>query len=149
LNSPLPLQRAYGARQLGEVDAGTPLAVQALLIALEDANYLVRGAAAESLGRLGADQAAPALIEIMQDRAEDREDRARNAEALGRLEAKEAVEPLIAALDDIVWRVRYQAAVALGRIGDSAAREALANAAQYDPDASARKAAQEALKRLN
>ena len=148
LNSPDPLRRAYGARQLGQAAEGKQFAVQPLLAALHDGNHLVRSSAAESLGKLGDEQSTVPLIEILKDTQEDRDVRARAAEALGHLKATEAVEPLIAALDDIVWRVRYQAVIALGRIGDPAAKDALTNAAQYDPDPSARAAAQESLKRL-
>ena len=148
LNSSDPLRRAYGARQLGQAAEGKQFAVQTLLDVLRDGNHLVRSSAAESLGKLGDGQSTLPLIEILRDTEEDRDVRARAAEALGRLEAAEAVQPLIAALDDIVWRVRYQAVIALGRIGDPAAKDALSNAAQYDPDPSARAAAQEALKKI-
>jgi HEAT repeat protein len=148
LNSTDPLQRAHGVRQLGLAGDGQQYVIEALLDRLQDGNCLVRAAAAESLGQVGDEQSAGPLIEILRDKSEDREVRARAAEALGRLKSPAAVEPLISALDDIVWRVRYQAVIALGKIGDPAARDAVAKAAEYDPDRTARAAAQEALKSL-
>jgi HEAT repeat protein len=118
------------------------------LEALGDGNHLVRSRAAEALGKVGTDAAVDPLIAIMKQPQEDRDVRARTAEALGRLRAAQAVEPLSLALDDIVWRVRYQAVIALGLIADPAAQTALEDAVRYDPDFRVREAAQSALQQL-
>jgi HEAT repeat protein len=148
LNSPEPLKRAYGAALLAEVPERKDTILPVLLDVLQDGNHLVRSEAAESLGKLGSPEAVDPLIAIIRKPQEDRDVRARAAQALGRLQARQAVEPLVQALDDIVWRVRYQAVVALGRIGDPSARAALAEAARYDPDFGVRQVAQEALQQL-
>jgi HEAT repeat protein len=141
-------ERAYGAWLLGELREDRARAVPYLLAALQDGNFLVRSRAAESLGKLDDRQAAGPLIAVLRNPAEDREVRSAAAEALGRLQAPEAVEALIGALNDIAWHVRYQALVALGRIADPASREALEQAARYDPELSNRAVARESLERL-
>ena len=148
LNSPVPQTRAYGAFLLGELSEPEDAITGWLLEALQDGNHLVRSRAAEALGKIGDDAAIDPLIAIMKQPQADRDVRARTAEALGRLRAAQAVEPLATSLHDIVWRVRYQAVIALGLIADPAAKTALADAARYDPDFRVRKAAQSALQQL-
>jgi HEAT repeat protein len=148
LNSANPLSRAFGAALLGDMPQQADAVVPLLLQSLQDGNHLVRSRAAEALGRLEADAAIDPLIAILKQPQEDRDVRASAAEALGRLRATAAVDTLIGALDDIAWSVRYQAVVALGRIGNPAAESALTEAARYDPDFPVREAAQEALQQL-
>ncbi len=148
LNSPVPQTRAYGAFLLGELSEPEDAITGWLLEALQDGNHLVRSRAAEALGKIGDDAAIDPLIAIMKQPQADRDVRARTAEALGRLRAAQAVEPLATSLHDIVWRVRYQAVIALGLIADPAAKTALADAARYDPDFRVREAAQSALQQL-
>ncbi len=148
LNSPEPLTRAHGALLLGEMSQSDDAITMALLEALQDGNHLVRSRAAEALGKVGDNAAIDPLIAILEQPQEDRDVRTRTAEALGRLQATQAVEPLALALDDIVWRVRYQAVIALGRIADPVAATALADAVRYDPDFRVREAAQTALRQL-
>ena len=62
--------------------------------------------------------------------------RAMSAYELGRLQIKEAVGPLIEALRDPSYEVRWNAAVALGNIGDPRAIEPLRQALQQDTDVS-------------
>jgi HEAT repeat protein len=148
LNSANPLTRAQGAFLLGELAEPVDADTAWLLEALQDGNHLVRSRAAEALGKIGGAAAVGPLIAIMKKPQEDRDVRARAAEALGRLRSAEAVEPLTQALNDIVWRVRYQAVIALGLIADPAAETALVDAARYDPDFRVREAAQSALQQL-
>jgi HEAT repeat protein len=88
------------------------------------------------------------LIDVLKNQAEESEVRSSAAEALGQLKAANATAPLIAALNDSVWNVRYQAAVALGRIGDPSARDALAQAARYEPNSFVGTALRESLSKL-
>jgi HEAT repeat protein len=148
LNSPEPLTRAHGAFLLGEMPEPGDQITGWLLEALQDGNHLVRSRAAEALGKVGSEAAIAPLIAIMKQPQEDRDVLAQTAEALGCLRAAEAVEPLTLALDDIVWRVRYQSVIALGRIADPIAKTALADAVRYDPDFRVREAAQTALQQL-
>jgi HEAT repeat protein len=149
LNSADPLQRAYGVRLLGETQQSADSTVPHLLSALKDPSHLVRSRAAEALGKVGDNRAVMPLIDVLNDAAEDPDVLSRAAEALGRLRAGEAVEPLMDLLTNMVWYVRYQAVVALGRIGEPAARGALAQAIRYDPDFSVRAAARQSLQQLD
>jgi HEAT repeat protein len=146
LNSREPLTRAHAARQLGEQAEADETVITCLLAALQDENFMVRGAAAESLGTTGSDRAVAPLISRMRDRQEDREVRSRAAEALGRLGAAEAVDVLIAALNDTVWHIRLHAVQALAAIGDPVAVPSVELVARFDPDYSVRAAAEEALR---
>jgi HEAT repeat protein len=148
LNSADPLERACGTRLLGESDQSTDSALPLLLTALEDPNYLVRSRAAEALGNIGDDRAVRPLMDALKRGAEYPEVRSRAAEALGQLKATEAVEPLTESLTGMVWNVRYQAVIALGRIGDPAARDAVEQVVRYDPNFSVRAVAREALQEL-
>ena len=146
LNSLEPLTRAHAARQLGEQAKADEAVITCLLAALQDENFMVRGAAAESLGTTGSDRAVAPLINRMRDRQEDREVRSRVAEALGRLGAAEAVDVLIAALNDTVWHIRLHAVQALAAIGDPVVVPSVQLVARFDPDYSVRAAAEEALR---
>jgi HEAT repeat protein len=148
LKSADPLERAYGARLLGESQQNADSAVPHLLNALEDPSYLVRRRAAEALGKIGDDRAVKPLMDVLQRGTEYPEVRSRAVEALGQLKAAEAVEPLMESLTGMVWNVRYQAVIALGRIGDPAARDAVEQVVRYDPNFSVRAVARAALQKL-
>jgi HEAT repeat protein len=148
LNSPEPQQRAFAARQLAATQRPNDEVVDYLLVALRDGNALVREAAAESLGMVGATAAIDPLLEALQRGSEDRNVRSAAAEALGKLQASAATDPLCTALRDPVWNVRYAAAVALGRLGDPSARDALTNCVRYEANNFVRTAAQESLAQL-
>jgi HEAT repeat protein len=148
LNSPEPQQRAFAARQLAATQLPHDDVVDYLLLALRDGNALVREAAAQSLGTLGAKTAVGPLLEVLERGSEDRNVRSAAAEALGKLQAPSATDALCAALRDPVWNVRYAAAVALGRIGKPSARDALANCVRYEANNFVRSAAQESLAQL-
>jgi HEAT repeat protein len=64
----------------------------------------VRAAAAQALGNLEAEEAVPALIELLND--EDEEVRAGAAHALGRIGGREALARVAALVNDHHWRVR-------------------------------------------
>jgi HEAT repeat protein len=132
-NSAEPLGRAQALASLWNV-AEPQHATTCCLAALDDANYLVRLAAARLLGNSQNPAAVARLIELVSDRSEHDWVRSAAAESLGRTKATEATEPLITMLKDTVWNVRYQAAVALGRVGDPAAVEPLREAARYEPN---------------
>lgn len=119
LQSPDSKERLAAAAVLR--DTHDRIAVPALIAALDDDDYRVRISAAVSLGALGSEAAAPALIRQLKRPRE----RPVAAEALGRLKSRAAVEPLIELLDDRSWEVRHDARRALGEIGDPAAIPAL------------------------
>jgi HEAT repeat protein len=148
LNNPEPLERAYAARRLATTRLAAADVEDYLLLALADGNALVREAAAQSLGAIGTEQAVEPLLELLQRGSEDRIVRTAAAEALGKLRASAATTPLCAALRDPVWHVRYAAAVALGRIGDPSACEALAEIVRYEANQFVRSAAQESLAQM-
>lgn len=88
------------------------------------------------------------LIAILNNQAYDWITRSNAARALGDISAKEAVDPLIGALQDKEFVVRRHAAEALGKIGDEEAVNPLLRVSQSDSDAGVRKAADQALKRI-
>jgi HEAT repeat protein len=143
-----PSRRALAAARLGEVTDGREAAAACLLAALQDEHHLVRRRAAESLGRLAAEAAVIPLMRCLEDPAEDAGVRAAVAEALGALRAAAAVPQLLKALQDSGWAVRFEAARALGRIGDPAARELLERTVRYEAVAPVREAAAQALERI-
>ncbi|QDU94691.1 PVC-type heme-binding CxxCH protein [Lignipirellula cremea] len=71
----------------------------------------------------GRSQAAPVLIELLQD--SDEEVRAQAAKVAGDLRLEQAVEPLIGALADESLRVRYFAAQAIGKLSAKKAAPAV------------------------
>jgi len=148
-----------------------PLALEPLLTALHGSNPQEAERAAKALGRLGDRRAtAPLLAALKFGSHELRLAATRALETLPDLELEHllaaladtypyvkntageillnrgaaAVPGLLSALDNKEAEVRQRAAVLLGKIGDSRAREGLTAAAK-DEDADVRKAAQEAL----
>jgi HEAT repeat protein len=88
--------------------------------ALQDNAPIVRATAARALLAMPADEAARALIPLLQDKEEFV--RQETAYALGQTRSLSAVPPLVVALErDKRESVRGAAAVALGNIGDEAA----------------------------
>jgi HEAT repeat protein len=85
--------------------------------ALKDPSEIVRATAASAVLSLPADEAAAALLPLLQDKKEFVRQEA--AYALGRTRSRTAVEGLVVALErDKLPGVRGAAAVALGQIGD-------------------------------
>ncbi len=118
-------------------------------VLLEDREIEVRQAAAQGLAETRLPQAVPFLIEAMGDSFwwYEREDASGPLlEALEKFGAQ-AVGPLIGALTDSEGAVRRNAAVLLGRIGDTRAVEAL-GMTLYDMHYEVGKAAAESLARF-
>ncbi len=95
--------------------------VEPLLKQLHSSDWLVRQAAAESLGRIGDRRALEGLTGALRD--DNRLVREDAARALGEMGDASVVDALLAALRD---RTTAQAARALGRLGDTRALEPLA-----------------------
>jgi len=156
------------AKRYSEI--GDERVVEQLIQALKDENRYVREEAAMALGEIGDKRAVEPLINALKD--EDSDVRMEAAEALDQmgwkpgyvtekayyLVAKKewdeavklgepAVEPLINALKDEASSVRWEAAGALGEIGDERAVEPLINALK-DEDSDVRWKAAEALVKI-
>jgi HEAT repeat protein len=119
---------------------------------LQDSDPAIQAQGAFGLSRLGAESApaVPALIESLQ--SPDPLVRQHSALALGEIgpEAAQAVQALMGALADPEWTVRRQAALALGRLGERARPSVgpLRKLQRRDPNSLVRKAAQEALGKI-
>jgi HEAT repeat protein len=103
-------------------------------------------AAAEALGRLGESQALPRLVHILK-RLEpgDEDSLLRIIDAFRRLEDERAVLPLLTLLEHPSRTVRLRAIEALGKVGDTTARESLEQIVFSDPADDLRAAAAKAL----
>lgn len=117
------------------VSGEVPPAIQPHLSALGSDAGAVRAQAAKALGRLGAAEAVPALIEALADRAPAV--RREAAKALGEIKDPRAVPALIEALRDENANVRMYAAYALGEIREPQSVDALQQALD-DPEWCAR-----------
>ncbi|HEY0250085.1 MAG TPA: HEAT repeat domain-containing protein [Kofleriaceae bacterium] len=116
LASGSPKARAFAAHALGDVEGETEKrrAVDALVVALEDARPEVRAEAASSLGQLGELGPVPALIKRLDDGAAPVRQNA--AIALGTLRAVDGFEPLAEKLATGPADLRFQAATSLAEI---------------------------------
>ena len=114
----------YAAHALSVV--GSP-AVAALSAAMEDGEWAVRAAAADTLGNIGAraNPAVPALLRALRD--ESMWVRRNAIEALGTIGCAdgEGLTGMLAALQDADHRVRRNAAIAMSKIAGPAANEAV------------------------
>jgi HEAT repeat protein len=96
------------------------------VIALSDASAIVRATATRAVLSLSPEEAAAALLPLLQDR--DEFVRRETAYAIGETRSRSGVQPLIALLlNDKESGVRAAAAVALGQLGDEAAAAPLAD----------------------
>ena len=167
--------RFYAAYALGQIKA--PQAAETLIRALGDPQWCVRNQAAWALREI-RDPAIPrrlasafkqkgadvgqvvwilrgwrggAGVEAVADllRAPEADVRKRAAGALGKLGGAKAVDALIAALSDGDAAVRTAAVGALLEIGDRRAATPLRKLAQREEDASLRRAAEQAARRLS
>ena len=138
-----PVQRG-AAQALGKIK--DPRAVEPLITALKAGKRPVRYEAIESLVKIGEPAVEP-LISALKDE-KWYEVRWRATQALGKIGDSRAVEPLINALKDEKWPVRYKAAQALGKIGDERAIPALEEALKSKNKRGVRKAAEEALDKI-
>lgn len=121
-----PDARTWAARYLGSV--GNSDAIPPLIRLLAARDFQTRATAAQALGKLRAAEAVPALVECI-DRGPEDVMRAWAIDALGNIGSKDAVPKLIEVLDSPELRLRGVAAIALGKIGDPRAVEALKEAA--------------------
>jgi HEAT repeat protein len=119
-------QRRQAVQALGEIgksDRTTlPTVLPALLVALKDKDVDGRRAAAEALGKQGADakNALPDLVASLSD--SDKDVRSNSAQALVLIDPKndKLVAPLVKLLQDSEIDVRKSAVVALGDMGPTA-----------------------------
>jgi len=142
-------------RALLDVDVSAPGALEALTVALHDASWRVRKAAAEQLARVPTlAEVVARLVAILGERDEtgarnaavealsrvgeaaapamiillrhpDPDQRKLGADILGQMESRLGEQPLIAALEDVDLNVRASAAEALARVGGESAGRAL------------------------
>src|SRR4030042_6695678 len=128
-----------GGSNIGELKANKD--VEGLIDALKDKDPIVRGDAAEVLGKIGDSRAVEPLIEALKDIVEYIA-----LESLRRI-GEPAVEPLIKALKNKDTLIRSGAARALGAIRDKRAVEPLTEALKYG-DMFVRSAAAVALEKI-
>ena len=114
--------RQAAAEVLGKI--GDPRAVEPLIAALKDAEWIVREAAAKALGKIGDTRAVEPLIAALKD--QNSWARAAAAESLGKIGDPRAVELLIATLKDKDSGVRKAAAKALDHLGWEPAQDEIA-----------------------
>ena len=114
---------------------------------LSDKDPYLRGFAAEALAKRPPDEAlTPVLLGLLNDPVYAV--RIRAVEVLGAWRSKRAVPALLKTLKADEPTLRWKAVLALGSIGDGAAKEALDYLAQHDAEAEIRAAAGRALKDL-
>lgn len=133
LNNPYSIMRNYAVEVL--VLIGQP-AFEPVLRATTSTDEVIRRKTCDILGRMGNQEAVPALIILLNDK--DRFVRRRAAKALTHLNNQSAVVPLMNALHDPERKVRYRSAEALGKIGDKQAVPPLLNALN-DPSRTVRR----------
>lgn len=113
--------RARAARQMGR--SRSPMALDRLIQALDDASPEVRRRAAQGLGEARSARAIKPLLEELQDKESDI--RSEAAEALGKIGQPEVMDPLLEALGDNDTRIRISAIRALSEMGGDEAKEVL------------------------
>ena len=113
--------RAKAARRMGR--SKSPMALERLIKALEDASPEVRRQAAQGLGEARAPEAVSHLVDELAD--EESDIRSEAAEALGKIGDQRVIDPLIEALDDTDTRVQISAIRALSEMGGEEANELL------------------------
>ncbi|MDZ7793366.1 MAG: HEAT repeat domain-containing protein [Spirochaetia bacterium] len=117
---------------LGEL--GDPEAFEMLdrIVSDEDQSKSLRWRACLALGKIGGDKAFESVSQLLND--DDPILRSYAVSALGYFDQDGTVKILIDALRDGMWRVRVQAAEALGRRQANEALDILKYKAEYDPD---------------
>ncbi|MGV8040181.1 MAG: HEAT repeat domain-containing protein [Thermoanaerobaculaceae bacterium] len=139
---PYPEVRNGAAQALG---AGGSGGTGELLKALASASHAARAGLVQAIGMTGAPEAVPAIVAVLEDRANLPEARVAAVEALGRLRDRAAVEPLVSTLSEP--EVAPIACAALGELGDARAVTPLVQCLA-GPDGVTRKAALAALVKL-
>ncbi|MFQ5654078.1 MAG: HEAT repeat domain-containing protein, partial [Planctomycetota bacterium] len=128
-----PLRRFAAAEALGYCGAGVDGVAEVLRRALAESLPGLARAAAESLGRLGAEEAVPEIAREIERRGADRDFLEAALEALGRLDPAPAEDLLLRLSRAKDVRLRTLAVRALGRVRSEEAfqrlLEALADAA--------------------
>jgi len=114
-------RRARAARWMGR--SQSPMALDRLIDALDDASPEVRRQAARGLGEARSREAVSHLLDELKD--EESDIRTEAAEALGKIGDPAVIDPLIDALDDPDSRVQISAIRALHDIGGEEADELL------------------------
>jgi HEAT repeat protein len=129
-------------------DLGSSQAVEALveIAGNEAANRLLRGYAADSLGRIGDERAIEVLRSMIS--SEDALVRGYAVSALSRFETEGVEQALMAALRDSVWRVRELALQGVARNQMTQAVPAVKYKAERDPEERVRAQAFETLAQL-
>lgn len=107
--------QCLAATSLGRI--GDETAVEPLIKALKDDDFVEKDCAALALGRLGDKRAVLPLIQIFNNEKEGGYIRECAAWAIGKIGDEKSVEPLIKALNDESFHLRADAAEALGMIG--------------------------------
>ncbi len=117
---------------LGELGNRIAFDLLDTIVSDEDESKSLRWRACQALGKIGGEDAFESISQLLND--DDPILRSYAVNALGYLDQKGAVDILIDALRDNMWRVRVQAAEALGRKQAAEAFEILKYKAQHDPD---------------
>ncbi|MBT3272657.1 MAG: hypothetical protein HN368_05855, partial [Spirochaetales bacterium] len=121
--------RARAARNMGK--SKSPMAVDSLARAMDDADPGVREEAVKGLGNTKAPEAVRHLADALEN--EESDVQAEAAAALGKLKNPEGIAPLLKALDSEDVRVGISAARALGVIGGVDVGDHLYARAQREP----------------
>jgi HEAT repeat protein len=117
---------------LGELGDQAAFELLDKIVSDENESKSLRWRACQSLGKIGGEDAFESISALLND--DDPILRSYAVNSLGYLDQKGTVDILIDALRDSMWRVRVQAAEALGRKQAAEAFEILKFKAQYDPD---------------
>jgi HEAT repeat protein len=131
------------AKALGKMGIS---AVDPLIAALRDSEWVVRRNAAKALGAIGDSKAVDPLVTALKDSHDSV--RLEAAEALGAIGDPRASWPLMAALKDSNKYMRKTAILALGKIKDPRSVESLIAVALKNPDIDMRNWAGEALGKM-
>lgn len=115
--------QCLAATALGRIDDET--AVEPLIKALKDDNFVEKDCVALALGRLRNKRAVLPLIQLFNNEKEGGYIRECAAWAIGKIGDETSVPPLIKALNDESFHHRADAAEALGMIGDLRATQPL------------------------
>jgi MFS family permease len=136
--------KVQAAKALGTTRS--KLAVEELIVLLDDTDREARREAARALGEIGDERAIEPLIEKVRDPLADIVEEA--IEALGKIPARESLASLMEVLDDGRPSVRKAAALALGNLGDPRGRGRLEELLERELDSTVFLAAAEALSRI-